>query len=145
MKSISINNAARAIELTKTFTKAASKFGSPEYLELQAARRDYPDFRVVTVAQKAAKPKFKGLTFEYMKVYIEAHDDAKNSKMATFLMLRGQDAEGLAAKAASADYSAILEWFLDEFPAIRDFSDKRADFLKKFAEEKAKKLAAKAS
>ena len=70
MKSISINNATRSIELTKTFTKAASKFGSPEYLELQAARRDYPDFRVVTVAQKAAKPEFKGLTYEYMKAYI---------------------------------------------------------------------------
>ena len=150
MSNITINTKARTIEINKTFAAASSKFGSDEYLELQDARRDYPNFRVVTIAQKAAKTEFKGLTYDYMKSYIKAHDDEANSKMATFLMLRGLDEEGLAAGAASADYSDIKDWFLGEFPAIKGFHDKRADILKKVAaakekkaaDEKAKKLAA---
>ncbi len=56
MSNITINNKARTIEINKTFAAASSKYGSPEYKELQDAPRDYPDFRVITVAQKAAKP-----------------------------------------------------------------------------------------
>ena len=141
MKTIIINSTARTIEINKTFTKAASKFGSPEYQQLQEARRDYPNYRVITVAQKAAKPEFKGLTYDYMKDYIKAHDDETKSKMATFLSLRGLDEEGLAAGAASADYSDIKDWFLGEFPEIKGFHDKRADLLKKIAEKKAKEAA----
>ena len=67
MSNITINTKNATIELTKTFSKNAAKYGSPAYMELQNARKDYPSFRVVTVAKKAAKPEYKGLTFEYMK------------------------------------------------------------------------------
>ena len=63
MSNITINAANHTIEMNKTFSKAASKYGTPEYIELQNARRDYPDFRTVTVAKKGAKPEYKGLTY----------------------------------------------------------------------------------
>ena len=69
MNSIIINIKKHTIEMNKTTTKAASKYGTPEYNELQSARHDYPTFRVVTVAKKTAKPEYKGLTFEYMEKY----------------------------------------------------------------------------
>ena len=145
MKSISINNAARTIEMTKTFTKLASKFGSPEYQQLQAARRDYPDFRVVTVAQKAAKPEFKGLTYDYMEDYIKQHDDAGHTIMAEFLMLRGMSDAGKDADADAVDYGTIKDWFFQQFPAIEQFHKDRKVLLDRIAQKKAEKLTAKAS
>ena len=141
MSNITINNTARTIEINKTFTKAASKFGSPEYLELQDARRDYPNFRVVTVAQKGAKSEFKGLTYDYMKDYIAKHDDEDQSIMSTFLMLRGQDEAGKDADAGSADYSEIKEWFFQTFPAINEYHKKREALLEQIAQKRAAKAA----
>ena len=46
-----------AIELTKKETKAAAKFGTTEYKQLQEARRDYPTFSVVTVTRKTTTKK----------------------------------------------------------------------------------------
>ena len=69
-----INEKKNAIELSKKEAKAAAKFGTPEYKALQEARRDYPTFSVKTVSQKPAAKKntFKGLTYEYMEMYIES-------------------------------------------------------------------------
>ena len=52
---INFNN--HAIEMTKKFAKAAAKFGSEEYKQLQEARHDYPNFKVVTVSRKASSQK----------------------------------------------------------------------------------------
>ena len=79
MTNIIINTKNHTIEMNKTVTKAASRFGTPEYNELQEARRAYPTLRVVTVAKKTAKPVYKGLTFEYIEKYIAAHDDDEKS------------------------------------------------------------------
>ena len=60
-----INEKKNAIELSKKEAKAAAKFGTTEYKQLQEARRDYPTFSVVTVTRKttAKKNTFKGLTY----------------------------------------------------------------------------------
>ena len=55
MTAITINAKNRSIELTKTFAAASSKFGTPEYDQLQQVRRDYPNYKVVTIARKAPK------------------------------------------------------------------------------------------
>ena len=47
-----INEKKNAIELTKKETKAAAKFGTPEYKALQEAHKDYPGFKVVTVTTR---------------------------------------------------------------------------------------------
>ena len=103
---IVINSKNHTIEMNKGFAKAASLFGSPEYEELQAARRDYPQFRVVTISKKAAKPEYKGLTIEYMEKYIAAHDD-DGTIMEEFRMLRGTSEAGQNADAGSVDFSTM--------------------------------------
>ena len=142
MSNIIINAKNHTIEMNKTVSKAASRFGTPEYNELQEVRRAYPTFRVITVAKKTAKPTFKGLTFEYMEKYIAAHDDEEQSIMAEYLMLRGLDEAGKDADADSANYSDIRDWFFQAFPAIEQFHSERDALLWKIAQRKAEKQAA---
>ena len=122
-----INYRNNTIEMSKKFANAAAKFGTAEYHALQEARHDYPNFKVVTVSRKAAKQKesYKGLTYDYMKTYIAAHDDDQKSIMTEFEMLRGTSAEAQEALAESASYKEIKEWFLKKYPAIAEFHKKR--------------------
>ena len=129
MTSININNKNRTIELTKTFATAASKFNSPEYLELKAARLDNPSYRVVTIAKKTARPKFKGLTYEYMEKYISKHDDEAESIMGEYKALRAQTEEAEEALAVSASYIEIKDWFFKKYPAVAQFHKTRAQIL----------------
>ena len=63
---MTINFVSRSIEMTKKFAKAAARFGSDEYKALQEARKDYPDFKIVTISRKPATQRdaYKGLTYE---------------------------------------------------------------------------------
>ena len=121
MTTITINNKNRTIELTKIFAKNASKFGSAEYNELKAARLDNPSFRVITVAKKNARPKFKGLTYEYMEMYISKHDDEDKSIMHQYKVMRALTDEAKEALAVSATYSEIKDWFFETYPAVAQF------------------------
>lgn len=66
MTEIRIFESTKTLEVTKTFAKAASRYGSEAYMKLRSARNDFPDFKVV-VRSTAAKKKdsFKGLTYAY--------------------------------------------------------------------------------
>ena len=126
-----INERKCAIEMSKKEAKAAAKFGSDEYKDLQTARKDYPNFKVVTVTRKstAKKNPFKGLTYEYMEMYIEKHDDDDKSIMAEYKMLRGLTDEAEEVLAESFTYLEMKDWFLKKFPAIASFHEARAKLL----------------
>ena len=122
-----INQKNQTIEMSKKFAKAAEKFGSEEYKQLQEARRDYPSFKVVTVSRKASgqKESYKGLTYSYMENYIKTHDDEKKSIMSEYEMLRGLSQEAQEALAEPCSYNEMKEWFLKKFSAIAEFHKKR--------------------
>lgn len=128
---MTINMKKNAIEMTKKFAKAAAKFGSPEYKQLQEARRDNPGFKVVTITRKstAKKESYKGLTYGYMETYIQKHDDEEKSIMAEYMMLRSLSEEAEEALAESFTYQEMKEWFLKKFPAIAEFHKKREALL----------------
>lgn len=141
MTAITINAKNRTIELTKTFATAASKFGTDEYAELQIVRRDYPNYKVVTIARKAPKsdkPTFKGLTYEYMVKYIKSHDNAEEN-MAEYMELRGISKEGEEALADSFNYQEMKDWFLDKFPAFSEYHEMRARMIEQSKQKKATK------
>lgn len=141
MTAISINSKNRTIELTKTFATASSKFGTPEYDQLQQARSHYPNYKVVTIARKAPKsdkPSYKGLTYEYMEKYILSHDNAEEN-MAEYMELRGISEEGEEALAESFNYQEMKDWFLDKFPAFNEYHTKRAELIEKSKQKKATK------
>lgn len=126
-----INFHSQVIEMTAKFAKAAAKFGSDEYKQLQEARRDYPNFKVATVTRKATTQKetYKGLTYSYMESYIKAHDDENKSIMAEYEMLRGLSQEAQEALAEPCSYAEMKDWFLKKFPAIAQFHKKREALL----------------
>ena len=126
-----VNEKKNAIELTKKEAAAAAKFGTPEYKALQEVRRDYPGFKVVTITRKATtkKESCKGLTYGYMEMYIQKHDDDEKSIMAEYLMLRGMTDEAEEALAESFTYLEMKDWFLKKFPAIASFHEARAKLM----------------
>ena len=82
MTEVRIFESKKTLEVTKTFAKAASRYGSEAYMKLRSARNDYPDFKVVIRSTTAKKQTcFKGLTYAYMEKYIEAHDDENKTTM----------------------------------------------------------------
>ena len=118
-----INEKKMAIEMTKKFAAAARKFGTKQYRDLQEARRDYPNFKVVTVTRKATSCQvtYKGLTYKFMEDYIQKHDDAEQSIMAEYLTLRGQSEAAKENLLEPYSYNEMKTWFLKTFPAIAEF------------------------
>ena len=128
MNSITINTTANTIEVSKKFAAKAFRYGTEEYKMLRDARADYPGFKVVEVARKASKSMkntFKGLTYKYMEAYILAHDDGEQTKMKTYLNMRGETEEAEAACACSQSYMEIKEWFLTSYSEIAKFHEDR--------------------
>ena len=128
---MTINHSAEAIQMTKKFAKAASRFGSDEYKDLQVARKDYPNFKVVVVSKctTGKRDTYKGLTYEYMEKYIQKHDNEKKSIMAEYEMLRGLSDEAQEALADSCSYLEMRKWFLAKFPEIANFHETRTKLL----------------
>ena len=118
-----INERKCAIEMSKKEAKAAAKFGSEEYKNLQIARKDYPNFKVVTVTRKttSCQDTYKGLTYAFMEDYIQKHDDAEQSIMAEYLTLRGQSEAAKENLLEPYSYNEMKTWFLKTFPAIAEF------------------------
>ena len=126
---ITINAKNNTIVITKAFAKKASKFKSDEYNALQEVRKDYPSFRVEVKTAPKKKDSFKGLTYAYMEKYIAKHDDAEQTIMKEYETLRGIGEEAESAMAESASYGEMKEWFLNKFPEIRAFHERRAAIL----------------
>ena len=121
---ITINDRNRTIELTKVFANKAKKFGTMEYKDLQIVRNDYPEYKVVIKSTSRRKSGFKGLTYEYMEKYIKDH---KSELLEDFYTLRGRDANGEKIEDSfdnNASYGEVKEWFLNEFPAIKDYLER---------------------
>ena len=74
-QNIKVNRKMRTLEISKTFEKAASRYGSDEYIALMHAQMENPGYSVKVVTRKGgSKQPYAGLTFEYMKKYISMHD-----------------------------------------------------------------------
>ncbi|MBQ8323786.1 MAG: hypothetical protein IJX82_01380 [Clostridia bacterium] len=119
--SIKIDYSNRIIEITKTFSVKASKYGSDEYQALQNARTDNPGFRVVITKRKASASKaFKGLTFDYMEQYIQTHDDEKGSTMMEYYRRRGIKEKNPEALPSSESYGRIKKWFFEQYESFAE-------------------------
>lgn len=136
--SITLNRKNRTIEVTKKFYAAASKYNSEEELLLREVQQNNPGFKVV-VATRKTKSTYKGLDYEYMTAYIKAHDNEQKTKMAAFLDMRALTDEARAMDAAPADYLSVKEWFLNEFPEIEAFHEKRQQMLDAIEKKSAEK------
>ncbi len=119
MTAIKVNYAERKIVLSSAFAKKCFIPGSVEYAQLQAVRADYPDFALVTRKFKTntAQEHYRGLTYDFMREYISAHEKDAKSVLAEL-----DDQIGITkCHSLHKRYSIIKAWFLERYPAIAEF------------------------
>ncbi len=118
---LTINDAKRAIVMTKKFAKSARLVGSAEYRMLQEAREAYPFYRVEVRTTKAKTNSLKGLNYKYMELYIKKHD---KDSLEEFIVKTAK-IEDLS----SASYLEVKKWFLETYPDISNYDSLRDAYL----------------
>lgn len=121
-----INMSKKTIELTKDEMKAASEFGTTKYKNLQAARRDYPDFRVVEIKSKKNTSDFASLDMETITNFVLKHGTEEQKDNFAFISKRTITEEGEYCE--PQPFFKIKAWFLNEFPEIKQI---RKDYRQK--------------
>lgn len=122
MKNITLNYRKHTIEITKSFEKKASKYNSDEYRMLSKVRRENPDFRVVIVAgSKGRADTYKGLTYDYMKKYMEMKEDKEGLEMLS--QIRKQKDDELSFEKTQS-FLKTRKWFLEKYPELKVKSKK---------------------
>ena len=116
MTNISINFKKNTIEISKSFEKKASIYGTDEYKALCDARREFPNFRLVIKAPKS-KNIFKDMDVKFMETYISNHDE-KNTIIAEFNKL----------KESNLPLGELKQWFFETYPTFKNCKT-RADWI----------------
>ena len=105
-RNITINYEANTIEVSKTFYKKASQFGTPEYKALRVAKLENKDFSVEI--RTVEKKTYRELTLVKMEEYIRIQDNSEQ-------MLVKVEAVKRVAKAKGSLYPLTKKWFLKTF------------------------------
>ena len=113
-----INMSKKTIELTKAEMKGASEFGTKFYKNLQSARHDYPDFRVVEIKRKKNTSYHSNIDMKYIKDYVEKHGSDEQKADFTLISKRSVGSDSEICRTQS--FFRIKSWFLNEFPEIKD-------------------------
>ena len=108
----------KTIELTKSEMKSAMTFGSKEYEDLQAIRRDYPTFRVVEIKAKRNTSDFANLNMDSIAKYVRAHGTDEQKENFALISKRSIDEDGEYCE--PQPFFKIKAWFLNEFPEIKE-------------------------
>ena len=112
-----INHRAQTIELTKSFAKDAERFGSKSYKELNEARHEFPTYDIAILRQKA-KDSHKGLGLDYMKKYIDEHDE--NGKVKEIFDKCTTTKKGKLALEDGIAFWDLRDWFFVQYPETKD-------------------------
>ena len=128
----------RTIEMTKSEANKAGKIGSPKANELQSYRTAYPDF-TIKVKEEKKRSTYKGLDYDYMKKYIESHDDEEKTIMTEFNTLRGI-VDGIENEFVDkAKFGEVKAWFLLKFPEIERYNENVENLRQKIRKENTEK------
>lgn len=97
------------IVVTKAFLKAAGTLNTPEYNDLQNARRENPGFAIVQreVTKKEGKKAYRNLTYQNMKEYIAAKEGKDSPILQQFDKIRA------LSKVQAGPYAYVKTWFLN--------------------------------
>ena len=119
----------RTIEMTKNEAKAAGKLGTDKFNELREYQTAYPTFKIKIVASHQNSGQFKGLTYEYMKKFIDKCDrEDKDEIINKFNELTGAEKKKDKKRdevnhIEVASYLDVKKWFLKTFPEIEKFKE----------------------
>ena len=118
MKPIKINNKERKITLSSAFEKKAFIPGTAEYELLQSVRHDFAGFELETrqFKKNTKQERYKGLTYDFMRWYIENNDNTSDALAVFDKMLDISKAHSVGKR-----YPTIKSWFLDRYPEFTEF------------------------
>ena len=110
----------RKIVMDRTFSKNSEFVGSEEYNLLQQCRRDYPTYTVTrkTINKKADQEHYRGLTYNYMRNYINKYDT--ENKEANLAVLE-EMIDISKCHSTCKRYPVIKQWFLDTYEDVKKF------------------------
>ena len=143
MKAITIDYAHSSISISSAFEKRAFTPGTDEYRQLMAVRKDFPDFRLVTRKFKTntKQEHYRGLTYDFMREYISAHEKDAKSVLAEL-----DDQIGITkCHSLHKRYPIIKAWFLERYPAIAEFGMTKSENVSPLSEAEDKALEAPAA
>ena len=116
-----VKYAEGVIEMNTTFAKEMRNPLSEEYALLQRTRQDFPTFMVRTrkIKSNPMKDTYKGLTYEYMKMYIKKYEPKETKEE----VLKYLDDQILISKCHGQHlrYPTIKKWFLAKYPEVAKF------------------------
>lgn len=119
---IRIDHANKLIIMDRTFAKLSENTRSEEYAHLQTVRQDYPTYNVIRkqIKKPAHKESYKGLTYDYMRTYINNHEPEDTRQTMS------DELEHMIeiSKCHSIRYATIKKWFLAKYPEVVGFGAK---------------------
>ncbi|MBR1913041.1 MAG: hypothetical protein IJ828_11895 [Treponema sp.] len=120
MKNIIVDYDNSVISISSAFKKKAFTPGTKEYNELNTVRHDYPDFPISVreFHTNTEQDRYKGLTYDYMRWYIENKDKENGESM-----LKALDDMIDVSKCHSKGrrYPSIKKWFLETYSDVATF------------------------
>lgn len=117
---VRIDDEKRLIIMDKAFYNNSRKYGTPEYKNLLAVRKDFPDY--TPTLRKIKKPdhtieRNKGLNYEFMEDYINKYEPmpTRETVLSSFQQMR------IIAKAhqPGSSFATIKKWFLEKYPEVK--------------------------
>lgn len=135
MKPMIVDNANRKIILSSAFEKRAFIPGTNEYQQLQAVRRDFDGFELVTrmFRKNTKQDHHKGLTYDFMRAFIQKYE-GENASVVLYAFEKMLDIS--FGHSEGKRYPTIKSWFLDRYPDYAEFGMTEEE-RKKFRERKA--------
>lgn len=127
MTDITVRFAEKELLLKSKFAKKAAQCGTPESVKLQKYIQLYPSFDIVVheIRKAPAQEHYKGLTYDYMRDYINAHESEEN---ASAVLQELEDMIDISkCHSQGKRYPTIKEWFLVKYPAVKKFGVKEED------------------
>ena len=114
----------KKIEMTKTEAAKAGKIDTEKYEELCTLMNRFPTFEIEIVKTSTKSvDHLKGLTYEYMENYIKSHNE---ELLVEFYELCGKDENGKKLDfGIKLSYGEVRMWFLEEFPEIENFDNRK--------------------
>ena len=112
---VRVNYSNKTIVITKKFAKKIENPLSDEFEEFMDICGRLAGFEVVVKAsvKRTKKDTLKGLNYDFMRQYIERHDEnGENMKSFTKMTVKNED--NLCTKS----YGEVKSWFLEQYPEV---------------------------
>lgn len=114
-KNFKVNFLSNSIEVSTSFAKKASIYGSTEYLMLTEAQKAHPEYKLTILKPK--KTVIKGIDYDFMRKYISTHDEHAELLTAFEKLVKG-----------NLSYPEVKAWFIEQYPVFKDCKTK-ADWI----------------